>query len=293
MLFRSLSPVAAYGALQLVPVNPSSNTLLYETSTSLLLRQPDGTAALIDAPLDRPVCSILTLRPQDATACTVYSSSSIHTARQSALPTDTGLPAGAEYFGGAAQLLEHGALQKYAEVAVREPPLNLLQGAFTPTHSSAAGWARWRVAAYLGIACAVLSCVISGVDLVRAHRLEVRLDADLHAAYAQAMPGTDVSRLPAPRLVVESRVRRLMSAGHDGLIGALDSLGVAVSTTPGVTVKSINYHDGSMEALLAAADLAALNQIQQDVGPQSRLAGVTTPDPQHAEGRLEISGLSP
>ena len=62
----------------------------------------------------------LALDADAATACTVYSSSTIHTARQSALPADNGLPAGAEYFGGAAQLLEHGALQKYAEVAVRE-----------------------------------------------------------------------------------------------------------------------------------------------------------------------------
>jgi type II secretion system protein L len=239
------------------------------------------------------VSDILTLDSDSASACTVYSTSTIHATRLAALPQDTGLPTGGEYFGGAPQFLEYGPLQKFAEVAVREPPINLLQGPFTPAHSGSAGWERWRVAVLLCVAGAFLSCVISGVDLVRAHRAEVRLDAELHAAYAQALPGTDVSRLPAPRLIVESRVRRLMSAGHDGMIGALDSLGVAVSTTPGVSVKSINFHDGSMEAVLTAADLSALNQIQQDVGPQSRLAGVTTPDPQHAEGRLEITGLTP
>ena len=84
-----------------------------------------------------------------------------------------------------------------------------------------------------------------------------------------------------------------MGAGHDGLIGALEALGSAVVATPGATVKSIQYHDGAMEAIITAADLATLNQLQQAVGPAARLAGVSTPDAQHAEGRLEINGGAP
>jgi hypothetical protein len=66
-----------------------------------------------------------------------------------------------------------------------------------------------------------------------------------------------------------------------------------VVATPGATVKSVNYHDGAIEAVITAGDLASLNQVQQTIGGAARLAGVSTPDPQHAEGRLEITGATP
>jgi len=240
-----------------------------------------------------PVRESLTLSESDPKACLVYTTESSYLTRKAQLPDDDGLPEGAHYVGGQPVFLQYGPVQKYAEVALRDHPVSLLQGPFAPVSTGAAHWARWRVPVFLLLGCVLLNVIVSSVDLIRAHRIEATLDPQLHAAYAQALPGMDPARVPAPRLLVESRVRRIAGAGQGGLIGALDSLGVAVIATPGITVKSINYHDGSLEAVLSAGDLASLNQVQQTVGPASRLAGVSTPDAQHAEGRLEITGTSP
>jgi general secretion pathway protein L len=287
-----LTPVAAYGAPQLTPVTPGTITIVTDGPT-MNVRRPDGVGFNTDVMLDRPVRESLTLSDTDPKACLVYTTATSYNARLSLLPEDTGLPDGAYYVGGAPQFLQYGPLQKYAEVALRDHPVSLLQGPFAPVSSGAAHWVRWRVPVFLVLGCVLLNVIVSTVDLIRAHRIEATLDPQLHAAYTQALPGMDPARVPAPRLLVESRVRRIAGAGQGGLIGALDSLGVAVIATPGITVKTINYHDGSLEAVLSAGDLASLNQVQQTVGPASRLAGVSTPDAQHAEGRLEITGTAP
>jgi general secretion pathway protein L len=289
---HGLSPVAAYGSTQLTPVIPATTTLLVEDHW-LNVRTPAGVAYSIDLLPDRPTRMTLALNEGEPSACVLYTDASTYAARRLALPQDDGLPAGGQFVGGGPQLLEFGPLQKYAEIALHEHPINLLQGAYAPLGSAAAGWARWRTAVFVLLGCVLVNVLISSVDIVRAHRTEARLDSELHAAYAQALPGIDPARLPAPRLVVESRMHRLMSVGQEGFIGTLDRLGSALASTSGVTVKSINYHDGSLEAVLAAGDLASLNRFQQAVGADAQLAGVSTPDEQHATGRLEIRGGNP
>ena len=289
---HALAPVAAYGALQVTPCIPATTVLLIE-GMRIHVRAADGAAYCTDLIPGRSTRQCLSLELTEQGPCVLYTTSASFYAREGVASPDDALPEGCVYVGGGPQLLEFGPLQKYAEVALRQPPVNLLQGSYTPSGQAAAGWARWRVAAFVLLACVLLNVLASGVDLVLAHRQSARLDTALHAAYAQALPAADPARMPAPRLVVEARVRRLMGAGHDGLIGALEALGSAVVATPGATVKSIQSHDGAMEAIITAADLATLNQLQQAVGPAARLAGVSTPDAQHAEGRLEINGGAP
>lgn len=289
---HGLTPVAVYGAPQLTPVTPGTITIVTDGPT-MNVRRPDGVGFYTEVLPDRPVSEALMLGESDPKACLVYTTATAYEARRLQVPQDDGLPAGGFYVGGAPQFLQYGPLQKYAEVALHDRPVNLLQGPFAPVSSGAAHWARWRVPVFLLLGCVLLNVLVSSVELIRLHREEARLDPQLHAAYAEALPGMDPARVPAPRLLVESKVRRLAGAGQGGLIGALDSLGVAVIATPGITVKSINYHEGALEAVLLANDLGSLNQVQQTVGPASRLAGVSTPDPQHAEGRLEITGTSP
>ena len=286
---HGLTPAAAYGTTQLTPVIPATTVILIEDQR-LNVRQPDGSAYCADLLPNLETAQCLSLSETEPSACVVYTTATAYTNRLDLLPNDTGLPAGGSYVGSGPQFLENGPLQKYAEMALRHAPVNLLQGPFAPPSSAAAGWARWRVASFVLLACVLVNVLASGVDWLRAHREEARLDTELHAAYAQALPGVEPSRLPAPRLIVESHVRRLNGSGQDGLLGKLEMLGAAVNATAGVSVKSVNFHDGALEALLTAGDLASLNQVQQAMGPQARLAGVSTPDPQHAEGRLEING---
>ena len=282
---------AAYGTIQVTRAIPATTVLLVE-GRKINVREATGAAYCADLIPGLTTRECLALAETDERPCVLYTTaeSFAHEAPHSA---EEGLPAGGHYVGGGPQFLEYGPLQKYAEVALRTPPVNLLQGAFAPTHDAAAGWARWRAPLLVALAFVAVNLLASGVDLYRSHRSEVQLDAELHAAYAQAMPGVDPARLPAPRLAVEARVRRVGSAGQGGLIGALDALGAAIVATPSATVKSVNYHDGAVEAVITAGDLASLNQVQQAIGGAARLAGVSTPDPQHAEGRLEITGATP
>jgi len=292
LLGHGLKVVAAYGTIQVTPVIPSTTVLLVE-GPKINVREATGAAYCADLIPGLTTRECLALAESDERPCVLYTTSESFYTLEAPQSPDDGLPAGGHYVGGGPQFLEYGPLQKYAEVALRDPPVNLLQGAFAPSGDAAAGWARWRAPIWVLVAFVAVNVIASGVDLYRAHRAEVQLDAELHAAYAQAMPGVDPARLPAPRMAVEARVRRVGSAGQGGLIGALDALGAAVVATPGATVKSVNYHDGAIEAVITAGDLASLNQVQQTIGGAARLAGVSTPDPQHAEGRLEITGATP
>jgi general secretion pathway protein L len=288
---HGLAPTTAYGAAQLLPATPSTRVLLVE-GAQILVREPDGTVYCADLLEGRTTRESLDPLTADE-PCVLYTTPDSFHERETRGSPDDGLPGGGHYVGGGPQFLEYGPLQKFAEIALNDPPVNLLQGPFAPVSDLSAGWLRWRGAALVLLCCLAVNLVGSGIDLIQSHRAEVKLDAALHAAYAEAMPGVDVSRLPAPRLAVEARLRRVSSGGHSGFITALDALGAAVAAAPGAQVKSVNFHEGSVEVVLTAADLAALNQIQQAIGPSAHLAGVATPDAQHAEGRLEITGANP
>jgi general secretion pathway protein L len=289
---HGLKLTAAYGTIQVTPAIPATTVLLIDGG-KINVREPDGAAYCADLIPGLSTRECLALAESEERPCIVYTTSTSFTTLEAPHSPDDGLPAGGHYVGGGPQFLEYGPLQKYAEVALRNPPVNLLQGPYAPTSDAAAGWARWRVPVYVLLAVVFVNVVASSVDWYRAHRESVRLDSELHAAYAQALPGVDPGRLPAPRLVVEGRMRRVAQAGRGGLIAALDALGAAMVATPGATVKSVNFHDGAVEAVISAADLASLNQVQQSIGAAARLASVSTPDPQHAEGRLEIAGGNP
>jgi general secretion pathway protein L len=288
---HGLMPTSAYGAAQLLPATPATRVLLVE-GHQILVREPDGTAYCADLLEGRTTRESLDPLSADE-PCVLYTTPDSFQQRETRGLPDDGLPMGGHYVGGGPQFLEYGPLQKYAEIALNDPPVNLLQGPFAPVSDLSAGWIRWRGAALVLLSCLAVNLVGSGIDLFQSHRAEVKLDAALHAAYAEAMPGVDVSRLPAPRLAVEARLRRVSGGGRSGLITTLDALGSAVAAAPSAQVKSVNFHDGSIEVVLTAADLAALNQIQQAIGPSAHLAGVSTPDAQHAEGRLDITGANP
>lgn len=287
---HGLVPQAAHGALQLLPATPQTQVMLVDGG-QILVRQSDGDAYCADLIDGRSSRECLPPVEPD-TPCVLYTTAASYYGREGVHSPDDALPAGARAVG-APQFLEHGPLQLYADLARHAEPINLLQGPFAQATDMAAGWARWRSAVAVLLACLAVNLVASGVDLYRSHRAEAALDKELHAAYGEAMPGVDIGRLPAPRLAVEARVRRASTAGRSALIATLDALGTAVTAAPGSQVKSVNFHDGAVEVVLTAADLAALNQIQQAIGPSARLAGVSTPDPQHAEGRLNIAGATP
>ncbi len=191
------------------------------------------------------------------------------------------------------QVLADGPLGLLAAGAVANPPLSLLQGAFTVRQGFAAEWPRWRLAAGLVAALLVVHAATLGIDGWRLHQDEVRLDQQLRTLAAEALPDVqNPARLPSVRLAVESRVRKSRAAVTEGLLGTLGALGAAVSQAPGAQIESLSYRDGTTDLTVAAPDVGTLDRLQEAArgrGYDAQLQGTSQKDKSY-EGRMQLKG---
>lgn len=191
------------------------------------------------------------------------------------------------------QVLADGVLPLLAAGAVAGPVLSLLQGEFLPRQGLAGQWSRWRLAASLAAAFLLLHMATLGVDWWRLSRDEAKVDLELRAAAAEALPNVqNLARLPNLRLAVESRVRGTRAAITEGLLGTLGVLSASIGAAPGTQVQSLSYRSGTTELTLDAPDVAALDRVQQAAkgrGFDAQLQGATQRD-QRYEGHLQLKG---
>jgi general secretion pathway protein L len=191
------------------------------------------------------------------------------------------------------QLLADGPLGLLAAGAVANPPLSLLQGAFTVRQGLAAEWPRWRLAASLVAALIVVHAATLGIDGWRLHQDEVRLDQQLRTLAAEALPDVqNPARLPSVRLAVESRVRKSRAAATEGLLGTLGNLGAAVTAAPGAQIVSLSYRDGTTDLTIAAPDVGTLDRLQEAArshGYDAQLQGAAQKDKSY-EGHMQLKG---
>jgi general secretion pathway protein L len=191
------------------------------------------------------------------------------------------------------QLLAEGALPWLAPAAVTAAPLSLLQGEFQVRHGLAQQWPRWRFTAALAGALLVLHLATLGLDWWRVQRAERELDARLRASAAEALPGiSNLDRLPSVRAAVEGRLHAGRAAVSEGLLGALGVVGSALAAAPGTQVESLNFHEGVTDLTLDAADISAIDRVQQAArsrGYGAELQGAT-PREQRTVGRLQLRG---
>ena len=281
-----LEPDAMYADSDLLPQNPGQAVALLEEDV-VVVRPPSG------SPVTLPADAL-----QDALEM-AQSSSPDGGGAGRGLILYTGAPewhkhsaqveALRERFDGIKiQLLANGPLALFAQQLPSSAPINLLQGAYTPTTSRDVGVKAWRMAAMLLGALIGLHIIGKSVELGLLKRSEHQLDVDTRQILQTAAPG--MASTPDARKTMEAKLAAVHAATSSGLLPALEALTQARSTVPGSVIQALSFHNGSFDLKVAAPDAASLDRMGQALRSNGWQADLTsgTNVANGYEGRLLI-----
>lgn len=184
------------------------------------------------------------------------------------------------------------ALQTYAERARGEPPLNVLQGAYAPRRKLGHARQRWRLAAALVAAAAVLGF---------AHLLLERQQlATLAEQQRQEMAELYRAAVPSATRVVDAEVQlrsALAAAGHGAADGGLRLLALAapgLAADSNIRIDTLELRERRLELSVQAPDIAALDALRARLAAAAPAELISaTKGSQGVEGRLRLSGAAP
>jgi general secretion pathway protein L len=191
---------------------------------------------------------------------------------------------------------QHDVLTFFASHVAAEPVLNLLQGEFAPAHHHAPAKRLWNIGGILAAAALILLFVYFGADSWRLSRESVRLDNAMSAALHEGFPEMD--KVPGyPRQLMDSALTRLHGgADAGGLLRVLVQIAPILGSTTRTTLKSIEYHNATLELALRAPDVPTLDLIRERLanlpGLKVEVTAVTSAD-NAIDGRLRIVGTKP
>ncbi len=191
------------------------------------------------------------------------------------------------------RLLPDGILPHLASTVASQSPVNLLQGEFAPRTNVDKLWKPWRLPAALAAGLVLVGIGAQAVELSRLKAEEARLDQAIAAAFDKAMPG---ARMVDARAQIERRLAIASGVGaeaNESFLAALDALGAALATTPGVRLEAISYRSGTLDLRLEAPSVDALEAIRQGVARSGRFAASiqqANPRDTGVEGRIQVSG---
>jgi len=187
-------------------------------------------------------------------------------------------------------------LAYFAAQLPAEPALNLLQGEFAPAHRGAPARRLWRNAAALAAAAVFLLFVYTGVDCLRLSRESARQDAAMRDVLHDAFPEMDAVA-GEPRTLMESALKRFSGAADSGgLLHVLGDVAPVVGGTTRSVLKSIEYHNGTLELGVHTPDVPTLDLMRERLGNVPGLkAEVTAANSldNGVDGRLRIAGAKP
>jgi general secretion pathway protein L len=175
------------------------------------------------------------------------------------------------------------------------PELNLLQGEFAPAHRQAPALKLWRAAATLAAAALLLLLVYNGVDYWRMARESARLDGAMRDVLHQAFPEMD-SVAGEPRALMDSALKRGGSADAGGLLHVLNQVAPIVGSTTRTLLKSVEYHNATLELGVRAPDVPALDLMRERLGNlpglKAEVTAANTVDG-GVDGRVRVAGVKP
>ncbi|MDR3389160.1 MAG: type II secretion system protein GspL [Rudaea sp.] len=178
-----------------------------------------------------------------------------------------------------------------------EPALNLLQGQFAPAHRHAPALRLWRNAAVLAAAAVLLLFVYYGVDCWRLASESARLDTAMRGVLHEGFPEMD-NVAGDPRQLMDSALMR-MRGGADagGLLRVLNQIAPTLGSTTRMTLRSVEYHNATLELGLRAPDVPALDLMRERLanlpGLKVEVTAATSAD-NGIDGRLRIvAGAKP
>jgi general secretion pathway protein L len=280
-----IQPQALYADSDLLPQNPGQAVALLEED-AVFVRAPGGSPVTL--PADALEQALAIAQAGADSSGTGARGLILYTGAAEWQQHSAQVEAARPHFDGIkVQLLTGGSLALLAQQLPAGSAINLLQGSYKPTSSGAAGFKAWRVAAIL-LACLVgLHVVGKTAELTLLKKREHQLDASIRDTFHSAMPGV-VSANDARRRM-EQRLAAARGAGG-GLLPALQALAQARDAAPGTSVQTLNFHNGSLEMKLSAADAASLDRLSQALrsnGWQADLTGGTNVGSAY-EGRILV-----
>jgi general secretion pathway protein L len=191
---------------------------------------------------------------------------------------------------------QRDALAFFAAQLGPEPVLNLLQGEFAPAHRQAPALRLWRIAGALAAAATLLFFVYFGVDYWRLSHESRQMDAAMRDALHESFPEMDKVD-GDPRQLMESALTRIRGgADAGGLLRLIAQISPTLGSTTRTTLKSIEYHNATLELGLLAPDVPTLDLIRERLanlpGLRVEVTAATSAD-NGVDGRLRIAGVKP
>jgi general secretion pathway protein L len=177
-----------------------------------------------------------------------------------------------------------------ARLATVDGP-NLLQGDYRAPRRRAAASGLWRWAA--GIAALALLAGF-GHGLLERAQLQASVadhQAEMEQLLRHALPG--VQRVVDPVAQLEIEYRRLGQGRADGALPLLAQVAPALAGSGRYTLEGLEYRAGTLEIVLVAPDVAALDSLRETLAALPQLAvelTAATPGSRGFEGRLRIRG---
>jgi len=187
-------------------------------------------------------------------------------------------------------------LHYFAAQLAGDPPLHLLQGEFAPAHRHAPALRLWRAAAALVAVALVLSFAYAGADSWRLARESDRLDAAMRDTLHQAFPEMD-KVAGEPRALMDSALKRFSSGSESGgLLHVLAEVAPVLGSSTRSALRSIEYHNGTLELGVRAPDVPTLDLMRERLGNVPGLkAEVTAANTvgDGVDGRVRVAGAKP
>ena len=188
--------------------------------------------------------------------------------------------------------LSDGALPALVAALHTKPAINLLQGEFGRHTNISEHWQRWRFAVGMLIAFCVVGLAQQSVAYFQLRHQATVLDAQVIEQFHKALP--DVHRVVNPRAQIQQRLKQLSGGNDDtGPLPMLAALGTAFQANSNVHLKGFNYHDGTLQVEVNAAQIQALNDLKDALQQSGKftvnLDSVNSNQGQ-ATGRLTLTG---
>lgn len=188
--------------------------------------------------------------------------------------------------GGATRAIE---IHARSLAAGHAPRLNLLQGEFAPRSRQGGLRRAWAQAAGVAALAAVLAVTHVGVER---SRLAAQVDAqraEMASLYRQLVPGD--GPVASPEAYLASALRAA-GQGEDPALLALSGLSAALAGEGCCALRSIDYRNRALDAVVDAPDVAALDALRARLaagGTRVELVAAT-PGSRGVEGRLRLGG---
>jgi general secretion pathway protein L len=138
--------------------------------------------------------------------------------------------------------------------------INLLQGEYAKGESWQRYWQPWRLAAGFALAVFLGGVALNGVEAFRLYRAAVTQEAQNETQFSVVFPSEKPTAYLADQ--INSLVRRAQGGSANGLFVLTQRFAEAQTATPGLTLKSCQFHDGALYLDLTGGDLQLLEHIR-------------------------------